>query len=352
MKMTNFKINKIIPGLFLTGSLLFSATAVQAVECTNRGVLDDKFCDVNNDLVADSPIDLSKLRDPSTLVFTYTPVEDPAVYKDAFADFQKHLSDITGKKVIYYTVHSNAAEVEAIRSGRLHIAGFSTGPTGYAVNLGGYVPLAVKGTADGFQGYNLITIVRKDSSIQSMADLKGKLVAHTSASSNSGNLAPRALFPAIGITPDEDYTVKYSGKHDQSIMGVASGDYDAAPVASDVFSRMANAGRINADDFRIIFTSPRFPTSSFGYAHDLKPDLVAKIKEAFNSFRFPAEMSKTFGGADRFYPITYKEDWAVIRDIAHATGTAYTKKGLKKLAEKDAAKAAKKKAKALAAAAG
>ena len=191
-----------------------------------------------------------------------------------------------------------------------------------------------------------------NSLMKSMADLKGKLVAHTSASSNSGNLAPRALFPAIGITPDEDYTVKYSGKHDQSIMGVASGDYDAAPVASDVFSRMANAGRINADDFRIIFTSPRFPTSSFGYAHDLKPDLVAKIKEAFNSFRFPAEMSKTFGGADRFYPITYKEDWAVIRDIAHATGTAYTKKGLKKLAEKDAAKAAKKKAKALAAAAG
>jgi phosphonate transport system substrate-binding protein len=350
--MTKSKINKILPGLFLTGSLLLAATAVQAVECTNRGVLDDKFCDVDNDLVADSPTDPSMLRDPSTLVFTYTPVEDPAVYKDAFADFTNHLSDITGKKVIYYTVHSNAAEVEAIRSGRLHIAGFSTGPTGYAVNLGGYVPLAVKGTADGFQGYNLITIVRKDSSIQSMADLKGKLVAHTSASSNSGNLAPRALFPQIGVTPDEDYTVKYSGKHDQSIMGVLSGDYDAAPVASDVFHRMANAGRINIDDFRIIFTSPRFPTSSFGYAHDLNPELVAKIKEAFYSFRFPAEMSKTFGGADRFYPITYKEDWAVIRDIAHATGTAYTKKGLKKLAEKDAAKAAKKRAKALAAAAG
>jgi phosphonate transport system substrate-binding protein len=347
--MTKSKINKILPGLFLTGSLLLAATAVQAAECTNRGVLDDKFCDVDNDLVADSPTDPSMLRDPSTLVFTYTPVEDPAVYKDAFADFTNHLSDITGKKVIYYTVHSNAAEVEAIRSGRLHIAGFSTGPTGYAVNLGGYVPLAVKGTVDGFQGYNLITIVRKDSSIQSMADLKGKLVAHTSASSNSGNLAPRALFPQIGITPDEDYTVKYSGKHDQSIMGVFSGDYDAAPVASDVFHRMANAGRINIDDFRIIFTSPRFPTSSFGYAHDLNPELVAKIKEAFYSFRFPAEMSKTFGGADRFYPITYKEDWAVIRDIAHATGTAYTKKGLKKLAEKDAAKAAKERAKALAA---
>lgn len=294
--------------------------------------------------MADAPTDPSQWRDPNTLVFTYTPVEDPAVYKDAFQEFQNYLSEATGKKVIYYTVHSNAAEVEAIRSGRLHIAGFSTGPTGYAVNLGGYVPIAVKGTADAFQGYNLITIVRKDSPIQTMADLNDKLVAHTSASSNSGNLAPRALFPALGITPDTDYRVKYSGKHDQSVMGVLTGDYDAAPVASDVFDRMVSAGRIQQDDFRIIYTSPRFPTSAFGYAHDLHPELVEKIKRAFATFRFSPQMSETFNGADRFYPVTYQDDWKVIRDIAHATGTAYSKAGLKVLAEKDAAKAAKARA--------
>lgn len=344
-------LRKSLTGLLLTGSLLLGAGPAQADACSHRGVLDDKFCDENRDLVADSPTDPSQWRDPSTLVFTYTPVEDPAVYKDAFQEFQQYLSEATGKKVIYYTVHSNAAEVEAIRSGRLHIAGFSTGPTGYAVNLGGYVPIAVKGTADAFQGYNLITIVRKDSPIKTMADLKGKLVAHTSASSNSGNLAPRALFPALGITPDTDYRVKYSGKHDQSIMGVLSGDYDAAPVASDVYDRMVSAGRIQQDDFRIIYTSPRFPTSAFGYAHDLHPELVAKIKQAFSTFRFSAKMTETFNGADRFYPVTYSEDWKVIRDIAHATGTAYSKAGLKALAEKDAAKAAKKRAEQSAAAA-
>lgn len=50
-------------------------------------------------------------------------------------------------------------------------------------------------------------------------------------------------------------------------------------------------------------------------------------------------MSKQFKGADRFFPINYEDDWAVIRDIAHATGAAYTKAGLAQLAEKEAAKA-------------
>lgn len=333
--------------VFIISLFMLTANIAQAGEelCSNTGVLDSKYCDDDRDLVADTPKDPSQWRDPKTLVFTYTPVEDPAVYKDAFSEFQAYLSEKTGKRVIYYTVHSNAAEVEAIRSGRLHIAGVSTGPTGYAVNIGGYVPIAVKGTADSFQGYNLIIIVKKNSSITTVADLKGRKVAHTSASSNSGNLAPRALFPALGIVPGEDYQVKYSGKHDQSILGVLSGDYEAAPVASDVFYRMASSGRINKNDFRIIYTSPKFPTSSFGYANDLSPNLASKIKSAFLSFRFPKEMQKTFGGADRFFPIDYDKDWKVIRDIAHASGVAYTKAGLAKLAAKDAAKAAKKKAK-------
>lgn len=321
----------------------FAATFAAAEDCKNRGTLDEMYCDENNDLVADAPKDPKDWKDPSTLVFTYTPVEDPAVYKDAFSDFQAYLEKATGKKVIYYTVQSNAAEVEAMRSGRLHIAGFSTGPTGFAVNLAGYVPIAVKGTADGFQGYNLIVVTKKDSDIQKLDDIKGKKIAHTSASSNSGNLAPRAIFPQFGIVPDKDYTVVYSGKHDQSVLGVAHGDYDAAPVASDVYNRMVEAGRVKADELRIVFTSAKFPTSSFGYAHDLHPDLVKKIVDAFNSYRFTPSMQETFGGADRFFPISYQQDWKVIRDIAESTGTSYNQAGLKKMAEKDAAEAAKKK---------
>ena len=77
----------------------------------------------------------------------------PAVYQNVFKPFTDFLNQCTGKRVVYYPVQSNSAEIEAMRSGRLHVAGFSTGPTGFAVNLAGAVPFAAKGTEKGPHGY-------------------------------------------------------------------------------------------------------------------------------------------------------------------------------------------------------
>lgn len=331
-----------IAALALLGVAATLAPASAEEACKSRGTLDTLYCDENGDLVADAPKDPAKLRNPSTLVFTYTPVEDPAVYANILKPFIDHLAKVTGKRVVFYQVQSNAAEIEAMRSGRLHVAGFSTGPTGFAVNLAGAVPFAVKGNAQALQGYHLIVLVKKDSPFKKLADLKDKKVAHTSPSSNSGNLAPRVLFPTEGLTPEKDYKVLFSGKHDQSVLGVRSGDYDAAPVASDVFYRMVRRGQVKEDEFRIIYKSVLFPTSSFAYAHDLHPDLVAKIKEAFFSFRYPPAMLKAFEGADRFFPITYKEHWAAIRKIAEEAEGGYTHTKLQAMAKKEQAAAQKK----------
>src|SRR6266487_2215880 len=175
--------------------LLLSLGAYAADAFKHRGELDSIYCDDNNDMVAAPPADAKKWKNPSTIVFTYTPVEDPAVYENIFKPFTTHLGKCLDKKVVFYQVQSNAAEIEAMRSGRLHVAGFSTGPTAFAVNLAGAVPFAVKGTEKDFQGYNLIVIVKATSPYQKLADLKGKKFAHTSPSSNSGHLAPLALFP-------------------------------------------------------------------------------------------------------------------------------------------------------------
>src|SRR5579862_3025144 len=273
----DFMLKRFAPVLSGLVVSLFMTGAWAADTCKFRGDLDTVYCDENQDMVADAPTDAKKWKNPSTIVFTYTPVEDPAVYENIFKPFTTALAKCLDKKVVFYQVQSNAAEIEAMRSGRLHVAGFSTGPTAFAVNLAGAVPFAVKGTEKEFQGYNLIVIVKANSPYQKLADLKGKKFAHTSPSSNSGHLAPLALFPAQGLAPDKDYKVIFSGKHDQSVLGVNSGDYDAAAVASDVFHRMAQRGEVKESDFRVIYRSQKFPTSSFAYAHDLDPKLVDRM---------------------------------------------------------------------------
>lgn len=306
-------------------ALLPGFAAAQGTACSHRGALDDAYCDENRDLVADVPTDASRLRSPSTLVFAYTPVEDPALYASQFRPLLDYLTQCTGRRVVYFQVTSNAAQVEAMRSGRLHIAGFSTGPTAFAVNLAGAVPFAVKGNEQAFESYRVVVITRANSEIRTLADLRGRRVAHTSATSNSGNLAPRALFPAAGVTPDTDYRVLFSGGHDRSVMGVNAGDFDAAPVASDVFNRMVGRGQVQAANFRTIWESEPFPTSSFALAHDLQPELAGRIRQCFHDFRFPPAMARDLGGNDRFWPATYQREWAPVRAVADAVNAPYTR---------------------------
>ena len=169
-------------------------------------------------------------------------------------------------------------------------------------------------------------------------------MVNSSPSSTSGNAAPRALFPALGATPEKDYQVLYSGKHDQSIMGVRSGDYDAAPVASDIFHQMAKRGVIKEDEFRIIYQSEKFPVNSLAYAHDLEPQLRDTVVKCVLGYKFDEALSKGMEGATRFAPISYQKDWQIVRQVGEAAGESYGRAGYEKeKAKEDAARAKKAK---------
>lgn len=68
------------------------------------GQLDALYCDANGDLVADPPAEQRRQREPSTLVWAYTPVEEPAIYANAFEPFTDHLAQCTGKRIVYCPV--------------------------------------------------------------------------------------------------------------------------------------------------------------------------------------------------------------------------------------------------------
>ena len=58
----------------------------------------------------------------------------------------------------------------------------------------------------------------------------------------------------------------------------------------------------------------------------MKPELSEKVREAIYSFDWSGTgVGKEFAalGADRFVPIDYKNDWALIRRIDDAMGTQH-----------------------------
>jgi phosphonate transport system substrate-binding protein len=326
----------------LLGLGLLSVPASAQDSCANRGQLDTLYCDDNNDLVADTPKDPAKHRDPSTLIFSYAPVENPAVYQIVYQPLLDRIASCTGKKVSYYVAQSSTAQIEAMRSGRLHIASYSTGAVGFAVNMAGAVPFVVMASEKGVAGYQVQAVVRADSPFKALADLKGKKVAHVAPSSNSGHLAPKVMFPEQGLTPDVDYKPVMSGGHDKSIFGVVAGDYDMAPIASDILDRMLARGDVKPDALRIIWKSEVFPTLGVSFAHDLKPELQATLRKCFDEFRFPEGMKKEYQGFDRFVPMTYKETWKPLREVAEKSGAPYNKVAYEAQQKREAEASAKK----------
>ena len=310
--------------LFIS-SLCFSSIASFAEDC-NRGTLDKAYCDRNFDQVADLPLDSKDWVDPKTIIFAYTPVEDPAVYANIWQNFVKHLEKHTDRKVVFFPVESNAAQLEAMRSGRLHVAGFNTGSNPIAVSCAGFVPWAMHAKDDGSFGYEMEIIVKADSPIQSPSEIKGRTLAFTSPTSNSGFKAPSAILKGeFDLIADRDFTPTFSGKHDNSILGVYNGDYEIASVANSVLQRMIRRGVIEGDKLRAIYRSPTFPTTGYGTAHNLHPELVAKIKSAFFTWDFDDDplYKKEFAKSDRFIGIRHMNDWAVIRQIDKANGISY-----------------------------
>jgi phosphonate transport system substrate-binding protein len=310
-------------GLSLTGP-------ATAQSCTHRGDLDTPYCDADKDLVADAP---ASTVNPQRLFVGISQTEDAMTARKTYSGFLDYLGSCLKREVLLFPSVGEPAVLEGMRTGQVHIGQFATGGTMYAVNFAGGVPFAGKGTSNvgRIDTYTLMLIVRSDSAYRKPADLVGKRIAHTSASSNSGNLAPRALFPQLGLRPEQDYKVEYSGKHDKSIMGIALGLYDGAAIASDVFERLIAKGEIKRNQFRVLFESEPFPPDAFVYRHDLNPKLTGEIRKCFAEFKFPESMSKALENNDRFYPVNYPVDWKLVRTIAKVSGTQMDRAAYDKL---------------------
>ena len=285
------------------------------------------YTDADGDLVADAPADPAQLIDPDPLTFSYVASKEAEHYQRVWEPFVAHLAATTGRRVEYVAFSSNANQLKAVKEGKLHVCGLNTGSMPTAVNACGFVPAFTMGRTDGEAGYKMLIITPADSSIRGVPELRGHMIAFTSMGSNSGFKAPTViLMHDFGMEPERDYLWAFSFGHNQSIQGVATGRYEAAAVASDMLDRAVGRGDVKRESLRVLYESERFPMAGLGYVYNLKPGLVAKVREAFRSFDWKGTTLETeFAptGVVKFIPLSYKDDFALVRRIDDAMGVRH-----------------------------
>jgi phosphonate transport system substrate-binding protein len=274
--------------------------------------------DADSDLVADAPAQPNAWVDPEAILFSYVATTEAADMAQAWQPLVDQLKQATGKPVQYIRFESAPDQLKAIREGRLHVTAVNTGNVPEAVASCGFIPVATPAKSEGNQGYTMKIIVPADSTILKPEDLAGQQIAFTTAGSNSGCKAPmEVLMRLFNLEPDADYRIVFSRGHEQSIKGIASKQYQAAAIASDLLELAIANGEIKDSDFRTVYTSEQFPSVAIGYVYNLNPELAEKVRSALIDFKpqgtsAAEQLSEDVTG---FAPVSYKDDWALVRRI-------------------------------------
>jgi phosphonate transport system substrate-binding protein len=148
----------------------------------------------------------------------------------------------------------------------------------------------IKQNLDDSTGYYSIGFARKDSGITSMDDAKGKSFAFADPNSTSGYLVPGAELTAKYGKLEEYFSeVKMSGGHEQTIVGVSNGDFDAGVSWADglgnwedgynsgAFRKAADAGLVDMSNLVEIWRSAVIPEGPMVLRKALPADVKDKV---------------------------------------------------------------------------
>ena len=184
--------------------------------------------------------------------------------------------------------------IEGLLGGNLDMAWL--GASGYAkvylTNPDAVEPVLTKINEDGSFGYYSIGFTRKDSGIENLGDMKGKVFGFGDPNSTSGYLIPSIEIPAQGydMKPGAYFKdVVFTGGHEQTIVAVSNGDIDAGVSWADglgnwedgynsgAFRKAVDAGLVDMTQLKAIWRSEVIPEGPIVLRKDLPEDIKLKI---------------------------------------------------------------------------
>lgn len=238
----------------------------------------------------------SKKSEEKTLNVQFVPTNNDGSMEAKAKPFADYLTEKLGCKVNVTLATDYSTIVEAMSSGKVDLGIMP--PAAYVQardmgaakailtsQLGEYdqeTGLPVEGKMTGtFKGE---VLVKADSDIQTLEDLKGKKIATLSPNSASGYIYPVAEMKEAGIDPATDCTLTTVNDIPSEMTAVLNGQQDACFVfegARVVFSSKFE-GYDLMNDLRVLYlTEGDIPNDAIAVRPDMDDEMKEKIKETF-----------------------------------------------------------------------
>ncbi|MEF3303563.1 phosphate/phosphite/phosphonate ABC transporter substrate-binding protein [Paenibacillus sp. GYB003] len=136
-------------------------------------------------------------------------------------------------------------------------------------------------TADLVDSYKAMIVVKADSPIKEIKDLKGKKIGWQGTTSAAGYTYPALLMKKNGIDPVSDVTgVQFQG-HDKAIIGLLNGQVDAVAVFQDIRAQMQKDVPDVMQKTRVLAFTDKIPNDTISVRPDMSAEWKKKISDAF-----------------------------------------------------------------------
>ncbi|NJM84738.1 MAG: phosphonate ABC transporter substrate-binding protein [Tabrizicola sp.] len=205
-----------------------------------------------------------------------------------YTPFQEYLEKTLGVEVEIFTAGNYDGVIQALAAGQIEFSflGSSAYAAAWTETDGGVIPLLTSIQEDDSTGYYGVIVVRCDSGLSSVDDLKGKTLAFADPDSTSGYNVPYYNLVQQGYVPEEFFSaIPFSGSHEAGVAGVVNGQFDAAATyinneKNGIPQRMETKGMIKEGEVCVIWTSPEITSGPFTARANLPQGLIDEMKAA------------------------------------------------------------------------